>query len=146
MRTGAPTVVILTLIFLAGHALGSFFSLYEDIAWFDMVMHALGGAWLAAIFIVLGPLRYPSYFAVTSLNRANFSSRTRVMLRVVFLVLLAGGLWELYEYGFAVWATTRFGNLGFFQPTLDTLSDLLLDAAGAVPIALFFFREEREVA
>jgi hypothetical protein len=138
MRRGRPILVILTFLFLASHGIGSFFSLYEQISWFDILLHVLGGAWLASIFVVLGPLRYPSYFAGLPLFRS--------MLRIVFLVLTAGILWELYEYGFAVWATARFGNLGFSQPFLDTLSDLLLDILGAAVITLLLLREKREVA
>ncbi|MDP3975052.1 MAG: hypothetical protein Q8P88_02070 [Candidatus Jorgensenbacteria bacterium] len=138
MRRGASTLVILTIFLLTSHGIGSFFSLYERISWFDMALHTLGGAWLASIFIVMGLPRYPSFFAKLP--------RLRYVLRVMFLVLIAGVLWELYEYGFAVWATTRFGNLGFSQPLIDTLSDLLSDAAGAAPVALFLFCKEREVS
>lgn len=133
-----PTVVILTLAILAGHLFGSIFSLYEGIFWFDMVMHALGGAWLAAVFIAIGAARYPSFFAPLSLLLRT--------LRVVLLVLLAGFAWELYEYGFAVWATAEFGDLGFAQPLADTLSDLALDVLGATVVSAFLFPKEREVA
>ncbi|MFH0806269.1 MAG: hypothetical protein V1885_00915 [Candidatus Brennerbacteria bacterium] len=138
MATGTPILVILTLFLLALYGIGSFFSLYTQFSWFDMVLHALGGAWLASIFAALGPLRYPSFF----IGFPPF----RYVLRIVFLVLIAGGLWEIYEYGFALWATARFGDLNFFQPTIDTLSDLALDAVGAAVVVLFLFREEREVA
>lgn len=138
MNRGAPTVVILTLAVLAGHGLGSFFSLYQAVPSFDMLMHALGGAWLASVFAVRGPSHFPSFFRGLSLRR--------FMLHIIFLVLLAGTLWEIYEYGFALWAIARFGDLGFSQPLIDTLSDLLLDAAGAAIVALLLFREEREVA
>lgn len=133
MSTGIPTIVILTIIFLAGHALGSFFSLYEQIFWFDMVMHTLGGAWLAAVFVTVGDSRFPSFLRELP--------RFRYTLRVVLLVLIAGLAWELYQHVFAVWATARFGDLGFAQPLSDTLSDLLLDAVGAVIAALLLFRK-----
>ena len=156
MRRGAPTLVILTLFLLASHGIGSFFSLYGAFWWFDMALHTLGGAWLASIFITLGPLRYPSYFALTSLNHAtgvigrNYwiisSPLLRYVLRIIFLVLIAGTLWELYEYGFAVWATSRFGDLGFSQPPIDTLTDLVLDVLGAAVITLFLLRKKREIS
>lgn len=138
MVPGTPTLVILTVILLVSHGIGSFFSLYTQIFWFDMVLHTLGGAWLASIFAVLGPLRFPSFFRGISLRRYT--------LNIVFLVLIAGTLWEIYEYGFSLWAIGRFGDLGFSQPLIDTLSDLLLDAAGAALVASLLFREEREVA
>lgn len=138
MVPGAPTLVILTVILLASHGIGSFFSLYERIFWFDMALHMLGGAWLASIFAVVGPLRFPSFF--------EGLPRRQYIFHVVFLTLIGGLLWEIYEYGFATWATTQFGDLGFGQPLIDTLSDLLLDALGATLTALFLFREEREVA
>jgi hypothetical protein len=128
MPRAAPTVVILTLLILLGHALGSIFSLYEGIFWFDMAMHTLGGAWLAAVFVAVRWFPY------------------RTAFHLVGLVLLAGLAWEIYEYGFAAWATAEFGNLGFHQPWTDTVSDLILDALGAAAVALFLFRKEREVA
>lgn len=137
MSRRTPTVVILTLLVLAGHAVGSIFTLYEEIFWFDMVMHALGGAWLAAVAFALLPARYPAIFA---------SPPRRTFLAVVALVTVAGILWEIYEFGFAAWATAQFGDLGFHQPWTDTVSDLFLDIAGAALTALFLLREEREIA
>ena len=128
MLRDIPTVVILTLLFLLGHALGSTFSLYEGIFGFDMVMHALGGAWLAAVFIVVKWFPY------------------RTMFHVIGLVLLAGLAWELYEYGFAVWATATYGDLGFHQPWTDTASDLVLDTLGAALTSLFLLPKERKVS
>lgn len=138
MNRGTPTLVILTLVVLAGHGLGSIFSLYQAVPWFDMLMHALGGAWLASVFAVRGPLRFPSFFRELSLRRS--------MLHIIFLVLIAGTLWEIYEYGFALWAIAQFGDLGFFQPLIDTLSDLLLDVVGAAAVALLLFPKKREIS
>ncbi len=125
MKHHIPTVVILTLGILTGHFFGALFSLYETIFWFDMVMHTLGGAWLASIFITVKWFPY------------------RTMLHLVGLVLLAGLAWEIYEYAFAAWATAEFGDLGFHQPWTDTASDLMLDAAGAAITGLFLFHEKR---
>lgn len=116
-----PTVVILTLGILLSHFFGSIFSFYERFFWFDMVMHTLGGAWLASVFMTVRWFPY------------------RTALHVIGLVLLAGLAWELYEYLFSVWATAEFGNLGFEQPLIDTLSDLAFDALGAAAVALFLF-------
>lgn len=138
MSRNAPTVVILTFLILAGHATASVFDLYTKIFWFDMVMHTLGGAWLASVCIAVGVLRYPAFF--------SGRSRASRVLRVITLVLLLGLGWELYEYCFGVWATAKFGDLGFMQPWTDTVSDLFLDVAGAALTALFLFRKEREVA
>lgn len=127
MSAGIPTVVILTLLILASHAFGSIFSLYERIFWFDMAMHTMGGAWLAAVFITVRWFPY------------------RTALHVIGLVLIAGLAWEIYEYGFAAWATAEFGNLGFHQPALDTLSDLLFDALGAGAVTSLLLRKQREI-
>lgn len=123
MQHSVHAVVILTLFLLLGHVLGSVFSLYEEVFWFDMLMHALGGAWLAAILLTVGARRFPRLFM-----DAPFSDGLR---RLILAVVLMGMAWELYEFGFAFYATTAYGNLGFYQTWGDTVFDLILDAAGA---------------
>jgi len=138
MSRTVPTVVILTLIILVSHGLGSLFSLYEAISWFDMVMHALGGAWLAAVSTFLLARRFPKLLE-------GRPRRSRIAA-VALLVLAGGALWELYELAFAAWTTATYGDLGFYQPWIDTVSDLVLDVLGAVAVALFLLPKEREVA
>ncbi|MBI2279054.1 MAG: hypothetical protein HYU81_03265 [Candidatus Brennerbacteria bacterium] len=122
MSRGTPTLVILTFLVLTMNHLASVFGWYTELPWFDMVMHALGGAWIAAIAIVVGARRFPNFFGVPF---------PKNLLRVVIAVLAAGALWEVYELGFAAWATAAHGDLGFYQPWTDTASDFFFDAAGA---------------
>lgn len=123
MRRGTPILVILTLAIFASEVLASFLGWYEQFPWFDMVMHTLGGAWVAVILLVAGGRRLPHWFA-------HGEDHAR-LFRVVAGVLLVGALWELYELGFAFYATAAFGDLGFYQGWADTLSDLALDTFGA---------------
>lgn len=137
MRRAETTLIFTTLLVLVFHALGSFFALYELLPWFDVVMHALGGAWLAALAVI-----FLTRYSPSSLP----SARGLYVTRIVWVVLALGILWELYELGFAVYATATYGNLGFYQKWTDTASDLMLDAVGGAVTALLLFREERKVA
>lgn len=129
MRRGTPILVILTLAILVAETLASIFGWYERFPWFDMVMHTLGGAWVAVILLVAGGRRLPRWFA-------HGKDHAR-LFRVVAGVLFVGALWELYELGFAFYATGAFGDLGFYQGWTDTLSDLALDGAGATATGFF---------
>jgi hypothetical protein len=125
MDRSAKALVILTLFLLGSHTLGAVFSLYERISWFDMVMHALGGAWLAAVVIAVTLPRFPA-----------LPPRFLSPLTVIGLVLVGGLLWEAYELGFAAYATTAYGDLGFYQSWADTMADLTLDIVGAAALGL----------
>lgn len=88
------------------------FHWYVSIWYFDMIMHTLGGIWLAwaSIFLLL----------INKFSWKNF-------ITVVLCVLVVGVAWELFEFevGELIWKNP-------LNTALDTYSDLLCDLFGGV--------------
>lgn len=98
---------------------------YWNIWWFDLVMHFLGGFWIAAaVFWKSEWLKLP--FKLT------FAS-------VIGTVVLVGGLWEVWEY----WAGLTFASKSVYH--LDLSLDLLMDTIGGVAAYALCIRRKRDV-
>lgn len=90
---------------------------YFSIWWFDMPMHILGGFWVGLTLI---------WF----LEPKNLSFNT--IVKIILGVLLIGIAWEVFEI---------IVNKTIIQNpfnTLDTISDVCFDLAGAF-ISIFYF-------
>ncbi len=115
--TVALYVGILGLIIAALHQSAITFYLYWELLWFDMVMHFLGGAWVALLgfWLVLSFIRHPSF------------SKAQIFIITISSVLIIGILWEIFEY---------FTGLSFIFRDfwIDTLSDLTMDLLGSIVI------------
>lgn len=94
---------------------------YVSISYFDMIMHALGGFWLALAIIFV--------FKIENFNKKN-------LLKILFWVLIVGGLWELFEFGVReiVWKNP-------LDTPIDTLSDLVCDLFGGFMATIYYFRK-----
>ncbi len=90
---------------------------YFSIWWSDMPMHILGGFWLGLVFI---------YFL--KIKDLSFST----ILKIILGALVIGLLWEVFEILVDKTIIQNPFN------TLDTLSDICFDLAGA-GIAIFYF-------
>jgi hypothetical protein len=89
------------------------FFLYWSVPWFDVLMHFLGGVWIAAL--VYWFLRRMVPFVPLS-SQAIFA----ILLGATFLVGIA---WEVFEYLVGTYFTENY--------PLDTSIDLLMDLVGA---------------
>lgn len=90
---------------------------YTSMWWFDMPMHFLGGLWVGlALIWFLKP------------KELNFP----IVFRIILGVFLVGLAWEIFEI--------IVNQLAAQDPfnTLDTLSDLCFDLAGAFFSIIYF--------
>lgn len=108
------------LIFLADIIANHFF-LYWKFWWFDMIMHFLGGWWIACLGYYLFFLS--NYFSKTF-------KKCSIFITTFSFVLTIGILWEIFEYLTKV--SLRQDNY-----ILDTYLDLLMDVWGW-SLAYFF--------
>lgn len=100
----ALSLLVVFLYFFLGIQRAFFWSVW----WWDVLLHFLGGVWVAALFstVVRG-------------TKIPFS-----LFPCVALALLVGGAWEAMEY---------FGDFPppvFMSYSLDTAKDLVLDMLG----------------
>ena len=100
---------------------------YYSIFWLDMLMHFLGGFWVALFIAFL-----LSYKKETS---PDFS--LKFFIKIIGGVLLVGILWELFEVSINSISVKETFDVA------DTLSDLFFDIVGSI-IALFYIRIKRK--
>jgi len=100
-------IVLMIFMFVANH-LAAKFHWYYSISWFDMLMHFLGGVWVALFFLYVFKVQ---------------TSFARKFLIVISSVLVVGLLWELFEFGMGIIAGENFS-------ISDTLSDIFFDLTG----------------
>lgn len=113
-------IVILVVAILHGAAL--VFYLYWQYAWYDILVHFLGGVFLGLLLLWL--LLHSGYFTVPT-------SKTLIMLNLLFGTLIVGALWEVFEVVAGVPILEDYA--------LDTSIDLLMDFLGAF-LAYFYYR------
>lgn len=116
-------VILIALL----HKLANMFYWYASIVWFDMLMHFLGGLFLA---FVGG--------AVLSKVIKN-ASRTKIFVLLLSFVLIVGLGWEVFE--FSVQEIIKITGLADIP---DSLSDLLFDMIGCVVGAFFVIRAKNK--
>jgi uncharacterized membrane protein YjdF len=119
---------ITSAVFL--HTLGSS-GLYSAIPWWDHVTHALSASLVAGV----------GYTAIRAVDLHSDEIRIpqRFAFAYIFLVVLAFGVvWELFEFGLDVAATTTGYTMPLAQHGLDdTVKDLVYNSLGALLVALF---------
>ena len=86
---------------------------YWTIGWYDIMMHFLGGFWVA-IFV----LWFDSWHTLPI--------RPNTLFRIVGAVILVGILWEVYELVFGMTFVSDGGYV------MDTTQDFIMDAIGGV--------------
>lgn len=127
-RLFLQTFGLLVVIFLL-HLGATRFDWYWQISWFDLLMHTLGGAFVAlATVLCLG---------------TQFRSTTARLWGPVIGALVVGLGWEVFEIVGDEWITRTIGFASTFPMSgdlTDTLTDLLSDIIGAAGIALLLVR------
>ncbi len=95
---------------------GGYFSWYSSLWWYDMLMHFSGGIMIGTAALLFAfSLKWP-WFGVPA--KPNYP-------RILFAVMLAIIFWEGLEFGLSTYGGDEFH-------TLDSLSDMLLGAGGAL--------------
>ena len=111
----AQFVVLIVTAFL--HLLGFWLYLYWVFWWYDVVLHALGGAWVA-----LAALWFFTYIGKSQPSAVTLAC-----------VIVVGVLWEIFEVLIGIPRESNY--------VLDTSLDLLMDIVGAL-LTLFFLRRK----
>jgi len=123
MRTA---IICLIAVFLL-NLVGMYFNWYEFF-WFDMVLHYLGGFFIALLFY-----HYLRPHFLPNVKLHNF-------LVLVGAVMFIGVVWEFFEYILNQTAReaaqAAFGlRVDFMGDMNDTMTDLLMDMLGGFTIA-----------
>jgi len=114
---------ILLIVIGVLHQIAMLYSLYWTLSWFDILLHFLGGAWVALIFI---------WFQ--RMGKMSTSRLFNTPLRAAIVgTLLIGALWEIFEY---ITGQT-FAIEGY---TLDTIMDFIMDTTGAL-VAYYYSKK-----
>ena len=116
---------IILIIIAILHHLALQFYLYWTLEWFDILMHFLGGMWVALIIMWFFFFSGFVYKNVTSVRKI------KIFLIAIASVLVVGVLWEVWE----VWADLVFmDETGYF---LDTSLDLVMDTLGGITAFIY---------
>ncbi len=122
-KTYIPAILVLLLVFVL-HILGSEYGFYNNIWWYDIMMHILGG-----IGIGLSVFWFLKTVSKKSTNKTIF-------IYVVIFTFIAGLLWEGIEAYYDI-ASAPVGSGAYY---FDTVKDLIDDTIGAF-ISLFFLNK-----
>lgn len=112
-------LVVLTILVVSLHLAATRLYLYYTTWWADVVLHFIGGAWMAIAASTLAK----AFNRELSLNRA------------IIFTFIAGIGWEIFEYEF---------DLIAFSDWLDSSIDLAMDLIGAY-VVFWIFRLPRAV-
>jgi hypothetical protein len=131
-----PFVIGSVAVILAFHSAAVIQQWYITLTWIDIVLHVLGGAWVALVF----------FYMQTRVAQGM----ERIMPWWFFLalalgfVMLVGVAWEWFEYGFDFFfAKENFAWRAQLGLT-DTMGDLFADLAGGITVsACLLFRRIR---
>ena len=134
MSSGRFLLGLLILILVA-HYVGLVGNVYITYRWYDILMHIVGGAWVALLF----------FYLAGRFNLPLKNSFFWTLIAVLGFVALVGILWEFYEYLTDVFILHKYG-LGSAQSlwqAFDTLKDLFDDIIGAIIAsgAYFFLKK-----
>lgn len=111
-------IYIILLIFVTNFLANKFYW-YLSIAYFDMIMHFLGGFWVG--------LSYFYFFPVRSFSTHDF-------IKLLFFVLCVGLGWEVYEILVnKVIAQNPFDYV-------DISSDIFFDLFGGIMATFYFYK------
>lgn len=128
--------VLLFLIFMiVAHAFSVWLLFYRNIWWIDIVLHTLGGAWVATLFFLMKntyaprlPSTMPSWF---------------YLMLACGAVILIGVAWEWFEYSFDILFAAKNAAWRAQLGLPDTMGDLLADFIGGLVLSAYIIRIEQ---
>jgi len=117
-------IVVGGLLIAVLHSIAIMFVLYWMVWWTDLLMHFLGGLWIAFL----------TAWVIVVLKKSV--SIRQISTILVASVLVVGVSWEVFE---VLTHSTGTTNATFWS---DTVSDLCMDVLGALT-AIFIIRNKR---
>ena len=143
LRRGSRALTIPSEVHLAGVAfafaaifLGEVRDYYERLWWWDDVLHGTAG-------LLLGLVGFMLVYALNENDQVDFRMRPGFVAAFSFFFSVGlGTLWEIFEYAMdaAFALTMQKPTPGDPTGLADTMSDLMLDAAGAALMAVLGWR------
>lgn len=124
--------LIITLFLFGSIFIGTAIDAYQNIWWWDIAMHSVSG-------IVIGFMGFIILYTLYMQKRLDMSFKL-MMLFAFCLSLAAGALWEVGEFS----SDSLFGTSAQRGGNLDSMRDLIADAAGALIVAFagyFYMRK-----
>lgn len=100
---------------------------YRDFFWFDMLTHALGGAWIGGLAIWY-------MFSLRDEKATPIITRRVFFISFLFTIFI-GVFWEIFEVAVDMWTHA------FSYSSTDGLTDLFFDSVGALllNVCVFFY-------
>ena len=122
-----PWFLAAALFVIAGvNYVANYYSWYWIFRWFDMPMHFAGGAWVAGVTI------WWKFFSRKQEVPPITPTINRLILWGIGGAFVVGLGWEAYE---SIVSLITQGHINDIQ---DTISDLFLDMAGGVVVAVLY--------
>lgn len=118
-----------TCIFLyAAYALGEFSQFYEKVWWWDLMLHSFSA-------LVMGLIGFLMIYVFYMTNKIRISP-VYVAIITFSLAVTVGLLWEVFEFLMDYFFGTSMQKSGL----VDTMTDLIVDMAGALLAAILGYR------
>ena len=125
-----PFIGILVIISIL--VVAQFAKFTEGLWWYDMVLHFLGGAWIATLFVYIFKIK-SSLFNDRGVFLFN-------LIVVVSFVALVGVAWEIWEFLVDTLIISG-GVYGFQDPLADTIKDLIMDILGGIVMTSYLWKK-----
>ncbi|MGB5217703.1 MAG: hypothetical protein WBN66_05350 [Smithella sp.] len=144
---------IIIIFIYAGIFLSARFNLYDDVFWWDVVLHAASG-------VILGFIGFLAIYKINSRHSMNISPLLVAVFAFTFAVTM-DVIFEIYEFLMDVIFGTDMQSWNLPETTIeigrafqgiglrDTMSDLIFDAMGALAISIicyFLYKNEKKKA
>lgn len=123
-----PFSFLVLLVLVVVHLAASYFYWYWTYPWFEVVVHVLGGMWVALVFLWLASC----FDQINSM----VEYKTKSLLIALIAATIFGIAWELMENLAKI---TFVLDAGY---TFDTAFDLFNDVIGGVLAYLYFIRKK----
>ena len=111
------------------HFAGSYYSLYWQFPWFDILVHIFSGLWISSLILWLASI----LGQINSLKEYKIKS----FLIAVISAILVGVLWELVEN------FSQVVDINSSVYAWNTALDILSDGLGGILAFLYFTRRKR---
>lgn len=115
-----PSIIVMLLV-VAFHWLGSLQDLYSTVDWYDIPMHFFGGVWVALFALWAIGTQYGTFFK-------KYLSVSSLLLWVLFV----GVSWEVLELAL------KFNSIDDMGYAFDTTFDIILDMLGAAAVVSIY--------